>query len=162
MQNNCKCDKCGKDFYKKPSHMKKGRRNFCKVSCFRKAAKTGKNVQCNNCGKEVYRKKSELKERNTFYCSNSCSASINNSRYRLGKNNWNYKEDSPTTYRKRALDTYGEICSSTNCPFEKVDPRLLDVDHIDSDRSNNHISNLQVLCVWCHAVKTRLGQGSTP
>ena len=36
--------------------------------------------------------------------------------------------------------------------------RILDVvnfDHIDGDRSNNHISNCQALCPNCHARKTR-------
>lgn len=32
---------------------------------------------------------------------------------------------------------------------------MLDVDHIDSNRSNAALSNLQILCIWCHALKTR-------
>jgi hypothetical protein len=32
---------------------------------------------------------------------------------------------------------------------------MLDVDHIDNDRSNNELENLQILCVWCHSLKTR-------
>jgi hypothetical protein len=34
---------------------------------------------------------------------------------------------------------------------------MLDVDHIDGNRTNHDLSNLQVLCVWDHACKTRLG-----
>ena len=39
----------------------------------------------------------------------------------------------------------------------KVPEELLDVHHIDSNRSHNDINNLAVLCVWCHAIVTRFG-----
>ena len=32
---------------------------------------------------------------------------------------------------------------------------MLDVHHKDSNRKNGTIENLEVLCVWCHALKTR-------
>src|SRR5438876_2230962 len=32
---------------------------------------------------------------------------------------------------------------------------MLDVDHLDNDRTNNSLDNLRVVCVWCHALKTR-------
>lgn len=55
-------------------------------------------------------------------------------------------------YRARAFKKYGKKCKK--CSYSK-EPRMLDVDHIDSNRENNQIDNLQVLCVWCHAIKTR-------
>ena len=36
-----------------------------------------------------------------------------------------------------------------------IPEKLLDVHHVDGDRSNNDVSNLVVLCVWCHAKVTR-------
>lgn len=33
--------------------------------------------------------------------------------------------------------------------------QMLDVHHRDGDRKNNKIENLEVLCVWCHALETR-------
>jgi hypothetical protein len=56
-----------------------------------------------------------------------------------------------SNYRVRALRK-NQIC--VRCCYDR-DLRMLDVDHIDSDRKNNAIGNLQVLCVWCHALKTR-------
>lgn len=35
------------------------------------------------------------------------------------------------------------------------EPVVLELDHIDSDHLNNEISNLQILCPNCHALKTR-------
>lgn len=32
---------------------------------------------------------------------------------------------------------------------------VINFDHIDDNRSNNHISNCQALCPNCHAMKTR-------
>ena len=36
-----------------------------------------------------------------------------------------------------------------------LDKTQLDVDHIDGDRGNNDIKNLQTLCKPCHKIKTR-------
>lgn len=35
------------------------------------------------------------------------------------------------------------------------EPVVLELDHIDSDHTNNEINNLQILCPNCHALKTR-------
>lgn len=32
---------------------------------------------------------------------------------------------------------------------------MLDVHHIDGNRKNGKADNLEVLCVWCHALETR-------
>ena len=40
------------------------------------------------------------------------------------------------------------------CGFIPEHPCQLDVDHIDGDRKNNHIDNLQTLCANCHRLKT--------
>src|SRR4051812_70836 len=56
------------------------------------------------------------------------------------------------SYRSHALRVQDNRCNT--CGYSK-DIRMLDIDHIDSDRQNNSIENLQVLCVWCHALKTR-------
>ena len=32
-KNNCICDYCGKEFYKKPSHIKKYKHNYCSRKC---------------------------------------------------------------------------------------------------------------------------------
>ena len=40
------------------------------------------------------------------------------------------------------------------CGFVPVHSSQLDVDHIDGNRGNNDISNLQTLCANCHRLKT--------
>jgi 5-methylcytosine-specific restriction endonuclease McrA len=41
------------------------------------------------------------------------------------------------------------------CLMVPLDKKLLDVDHIDGDRSNNKLNNLQTLCKPCHKIKTK-------
>ncbi len=60
--------------------------------------------------------------------------------------------DGVSSYRNNAFIKYGKKCS--NCGFEE-DERLIDVHHIDSDRSHNTLENLIPLCVMCHAKITR-------
>jgi len=75
---------------------------------------------------------------------------------RVGDLHPNYAEGSKS-YRKRAFRYYGKNCENPECPIGiPIPEEMLDVDHIDSNRERNCKENLQVLCVWCHAVKTRL------
>jgi len=63
-----------------------------------------------------------------------------------------------------------DFCEGENCghipmnnvriqslPYDErlvVSRMLLHVDHVDSNKNNNHPSNLQTLCMDCHGVKT--------
>ena len=42
------------------------------------------------------------------------------------------------------------------CGFVAIHMVQLDVDHIDGDRTNNSIENLQTLCANCHRLKTHV------
>ena len=60
------------------------------------------------------------------------------------------------SYRRRAIKQYGAKCSNEHCPIPttRMSTKMLDVDHTDGNRENNDITNLRVLCVWCHAERT--------
>jgi hypothetical protein len=62
------------------------------------------------------------------------------------------KTNSPTTYRRRALMEFGARCN--RCGYSS-EVKMLDCHHKDSDRANNYLDNLEILCVWCHALETR-------
>lgn len=49
-------------------------------------------------------------------------------------------------YRKLAFDHYDPVCA--HCGFGV--PMVLEVCHIDGDRSNNVVENLVILCPNCH------------
>lgn len=145
------CLHCGKVFtteYKS----RKGRK-FCTISCGVKFRSPRVSVNCAQCGiifdrqpSEVGRSKSKL-----HFCSMACKAKAQ----RIG----GIREIQPahygttkSDYRSVALRNYGARCAS--CGYNR-DLRILDIDHIDNTRSNNSLSNLQGLCIWCHALKTR-------
>ena len=49
-------------------------------------------------------------------------------------------------FRKRAFETYGFLCAWCGCGI----PAVLEVAHIDGNRSHNGPSNLAILCLTCH------------
>jgi len=153
------CTTCDKKVPRKRSTPDKN--TFCTKRCEAGYKNNGRIISCSFCSLGVYKSASELSKTTSGnrFCSRSCSVSFNNNKYRSGKNHPNYTGGAGS-YRERALSHYGNKCSNRSCPLTeaKIDilVRMLDVDHIDGNRGNNDISNLQVLCVWCHAEKTRL------
>ena len=152
------CSECSTWFYRRRDYIKDPDNCHCSLKCAHAYRKTSITTTCDYCGKEITRKPSLLKKYKYHYCSRNCSAAANNKRHRSGKNHPNYTNGSKS-YRKRALREYGHKCQNPDCLLTKelgeLPVEMLDVDHIDNDRSNNAIENLQVLCVWCHAIKTR-------
>jgi hypothetical protein len=61
---------------------------------------------------------------------------------------WLHRSHRKGNYRAHKKD-YCEACG-----FVAIVAAQLDVDHIDGDRTNNDIDNLQTLCANCHRLKT--------
>src|SRR5438105_11986660 len=127
----------------------------CSAACAGMMRRTRIQLSCGNCGKTFMRTPSDLKASKSglYFCSRKCKdmaqslgglEAIQPEHY--GKGNGAHD------YRERALRYYSAKCQS--CGYDQ-DTRMLDVDHTDSSRANNDISNLRVRCVWCHALKTR-------
>lgn len=113
---------------------------------------------CINCGKTL----SEKKYKNAKYCSTRCSSQVNAYNHavktgkiknpgvgsggaQLGEANHMYKTGIGN-FSQRAFAHYGRKCN--RC----TSIRFLVVHHRDHDRTNNHITNLEVLCKGCHQV----------
>lgn len=65
-----------------------------------------------------------------------------------------------TDYKGAAFKKYGRKCQNKDCVVSSVieiPDKMFDIDHIipRCEGGKNNVENLQVLCVWCHALKTR-------
>ena len=101
-------------------------------------------VQCAYCGKELVRTK-RLIDRNQsglFYCSRD-----HGNKHKNAIREENGEFDNSKSYRKRAFSHYPHQCAT--CHWDE-DERILEVHHKDSDRNNNRVENLIILCPTCH------------
>lgn len=100
--------------------------------------------ECAYCGKKIKRRPSEIKKNESgfFYCSVECG-NLHKNQIRKESGEW----DNSTNYRMRAMEHYEHHC--VVCGW-KEDPRILEVHHIDENRSHNTLDNLCLLCPICH------------
>lgn len=100
--------------------------------------------QCAYCGKDVYRTPSQIANSKTglFYCSVRCG-NLHKNQLRRETGEW----DNSLNYRLRAFDNYEHKCAV--CGWNE-DERVLEVHHIDENRTHNQLENLIILCPICH------------
>lgn len=148
------CLECQQTFEAPLREVNRGNGKFCNLKCSglhnakqRPPAPTVQ-VICKHCRKPFVRRPYRMKAKTGLYfCSVECHNTAAKERLDLSlRPNWT--EDASSSYRKRALEHYGPICS--RCKYTGT---ALQAHHIDENRSNNDIKNLMVLCSNCHIEK---------
>lgn len=128
-----------------------GRRKTCSLTCRGRARERRQDLTCAFCHVTFTRAVCRKSDRGLNFCTRSCKDKAQ----RIGGLDAlrlpHYKTGA-ALYRHRALRDHGAVC--VRCSYN-ADERMLDVHHVDSDRNNGLPSNLEVLCVWCHALHTR-------
>lgn len=148
---NAKCRICGKEFYVKPNHLRRGWGKYCSRKCLAKAQLRGKFVYCDQCGKKIWRAPAQLKRPKSgkFFCSKSCQTLWRNKFY-SGSNHPFWKggiRSYRDKYKKILLKAKVlPVCSRCSYNNEIV----LAVHHKDGNRKNNNPENLEWLCRNCH------------
>lgn len=105
-------------------------------------------VNCAYCGRSLVRPRSWLNSTKSglAFCSVDHKHKAQSKSFGLTEiqpEHYNSNSD----YRKIAFESYEHECSI--CGWDD-DPRILEVHHIDGDRTNNCLSNLTILCPNCH------------
>lgn len=87
-------------------------------------------------------------ENNPFYGKHHTDETKNKIREGNARTRCNYAYDPSAPqpeYRRKAIETYGYVCSGCGCT-----DGVLYVHHLDGNHYNDDISNLAVLCPGCH------------
>lgn len=144
-----KCDYCGKEFLKAVKHITE--KNYCCRNHSDLGKRKRVKVKCALCGKEFEKKASELNNSKSglYFCCRKhkdLGQRIENNLKNIWPDHYGNLYGT-TNYRRLALENYEHKCE--NCEWDKY-PDLLQVHHIDSDRQNNKLENLIILCPTCH------------
>lgn len=143
-----RCKICGKEFYAKPSWLKKGWGKYCSSKCQYKAQRKGKFVYCKICGKKIWRKPRQLKhsKSKTYFCTKSHQTLWRN-RIFIGPRHPNWKGGENIEHKKLLIrNGIKLVCKLCGCKEERV----LAVHHLDRNKKHNNIKNLVWLCYNCH------------
>jgi len=148
------CGQCQKEVYKPKNCLKP--KNYCSLTCRSLARRKRVTLICSLCQIKFERvvNKVAAATKGYSFCSRKCKDKAQKVGGISAIQPPHYK-DGLSEYRKRAFRVYGKICKV--CDYNKF-VEMLEVDHIDGNHKHNEIDNLMVLCVWCHAFKTRLGR----
>lgn len=152
------CTICGKTAYR-PKHLLR-KALFCSAACSAVGHQNRVTYSCAQCHSPIVRAAAKIKGSRSglVFCNRTCkdTAQSYGGIEAIQPDHYNQGQSS---YRVRALRHYGARCKV--CDYSQ-DSRMLDVHHIDEDRSHNDLPNLVVLCVWCHALETRKSWPSDP
>lgn len=148
------CNYCGKIFDAQIRFLNKGEAKYCSRSCasygfYKNKPKPKPNVECAWCNKLFYKTASRIKASKSglFFCCREhkdLAQRIDGIKAIHPKNYSNGK----SIYRDKAFRNKKAKCEK--CGYERH-KQCLQVHHIDHNRDNNDISNLQILCLVCHA-----------
>ena len=132
------CNYCKEHFYKPKRFLKE--KNYCGKKCYATSSRKRRELSCDYCGNSFQRTISNLgKSRSGLYfCSRKCkdiAQKIENGFTEMHPPHFSQTESK--SYRKRAFRIYPHECAC--CGYGKE--RVLQVHHIDGDRSNNKKEN---------------------
>jgi stalled ribosome alternative rescue factor ArfA len=149
-----KCDFCSKKHIKEKRLVKNN--NFCSVLCsnnFRYKDVKKIKTKCAYCKQVIIRNPSRHRAKSGLcFCSKQCKnegQKIKNNIQDVWPSHYGLANGFHS-YRKLALSHYEKKCAK--CGYKKITD-ILQVHHIDHNRSNNDINNLQILCPNCHSIE---------
>lgn len=152
------CMFCQKTFDVQIKAHNRGLGKFCSKQCASASLKKDKshNVKCSLCQSDFYASNKRKREAKSgfLFCSRDCKnkAQAIGSGFdsMLPSHYGSSKGGNSTTYRRIAFDHYPAHCR--DCGWNLC-VEVLDVHHLDLDRTNNSPENLVILCPTCHVLR---------
>jgi hypothetical protein len=144
-----RCKHCNKIFYV-PRHVI-SRRTACSRKCHGLLRRRRKSVRCDNCDKRLSIKISHTTKSGYQFCSKRCKDIAQCVGAGFPKMTPSHYRDGRASYRRRGFRQHGARCQ--RCGYSK-NQKMLDIHHIGG-RIRHDSKNLEVLCIWCHALQTR-------
>lgn len=142
------CGNCGKDFL---SRKQKGHKNrFCSCKCSSVFKGKTFSIRCASCDIEFDVVESTLKKskHGLHFCSRKCkeyAQSLKGGFTKLQPSHYGTAQKSYRDIARRRL--------KSECVCGIKYHGVLLVHHVDGDRDNNDISNLEILCPTCHVIR---------
>ena len=137
----------------------RGNGKYCSRECSNNRpvwnrSKTITTLTCAGCHKEFERQKCRVHDNKSGlnFCSRECKEKAQSVDGNCPEIRPRHYVDGKFRYRSRAIRHYGAKCN--RCGYCEL-VQMLDVHHKDKNREHGEIENLEVLCVWCHALITR-------
>lgn len=149
------CPICNNEFNASLRFAKNGEAKYCSKICLGVSSRKPKvkHICSNsNCNKEFERSKPKSGENTSKHLKFFCSRKCKDEAQRIG----GVKEIQPPHYGKdnpkkdyRILAFRHKKPECEECGYNKY-KEVLDVHHVDKNRTNNNINNLKILCPTCH------------
>jgi hypothetical protein len=123
----------------------------CSKKCFALLSQKDKvKLNCANCSKEVFKAQKNLSNSKSglYFCDRKCKEDAQ----KIGGIEAiqpDHYGDGSSQYSQKAFNFYGEKCCDCGLSFKP----LLEVHHIDGDRANADIDNLEVVCKNHHLLR---------
>lgn len=153
------CLECSQTFQAAVSEHNRGYAKFCSRTCsgtYNTRAYCARiqkpNATCAFCNERFYRKPSKLKLSKTglYFCCREHKDRAQRVENGLTALQPSHYRDGKSDYRKIAFRNFAPTCSE--CGWDQY-PEVLVVHHKDTDRSNNALANLKILCPRCHQIR---------
>ena len=152
------CLNCNKEAYVETREVKRGNGKFCCRNCSAQHRAKNLTPPAPNVNRAYWKKSFNLNEsqkKNSRSGLYFCCREHKDISQRIG----GIKEIQPphygethSNYRTLMFKVVGKPKQCERCKYDTHEAAIV-VHHIDRDRSNNDISNLEVLCANCHAIE---------
>lgn len=139
------CSHCKKDYIRRVDRINTTSKVYCSRKCAEKSRKLGRMVSlcCAYCDKSFEKDSHDMKKSKSGlrFCSKRCMDTA-----KRGESVLNFKSSlyngGRGSYRRIAYSNYDHKCMDCNLSFKP----LLTIHHVDGNRKNNSLDNLEVLC----------------